>query len=499
MPCKPPRIVGVLLVWAAAALAGAATAQDRSAFQEGLDAYVNGEYRAAMEHWRPVAESGDAVAAFNIGVLYAQGLGLEADPEEAVRWYRQSAHAGYANAQFNLGAAYYSGDGIEKNIPQAVSWWEKAAAQDHAEALYNLATLYRHGRGVQPDAGRARALFSKAASLGDTRARQALADMGSPAPDSDAGGAADGGATVPDASGDERDQGDESGHEAAPPGRADSLGNENPDHWTVQVFAGTEEAAARRFARDHGLTDSLRIYKADIDGKTWFKGIYGSYADRAEAGATQAELARELPGSEPWLRSFRAIQAEAVGEIVAGEAGDGAAAGGAPRGEPSASEASRSSAAAPENADDGGRADEAAGSVESGRGASTASASPSGQAQDGGSHEALRAGQKAFNAQDYAAALEAWRPLAEQGVAEAQYGLGFMYESGWGVEQDYGEAFRWYHQAAQQGHVKAQYNLGMLYRNGRGVAQNDALGLYWIQTAADRGDERAENFLKESN
>ncbi|MDP7228236.1 MAG: sel1 repeat family protein, partial [Alphaproteobacteria bacterium] len=37
---------------------------------------------------------------------------------------------------------------------------------------------------------------------------------------------------------------------------------------------------------------------------------------------------------------------------------------------------------------------------------------------------------------DYATALREWKPLAEQGYARAQYGLGYMYEKGRGVPQD---------------------------------------------------------------
>jgi len=44
---------------------------------------------------------------------------------------------------------------------------------------------------------------------------------------------------------------------------------------------------------------------------------------------------------------------------------------------------------------------------------------------------------------DYATALKSFRPLAEQGVAEAQFGLGFMYGEGLGVSQDYAEAMKW--------------------------------------------------------
>ena len=48
-------------------------------------------------------------------------------------------------------------------------------------------------------------------------------------------------------------------------------------------------------------------------------------------------------------------------------------------------------------------------------------------------------GLDAYNAGDYATALQEWRPLAEQGHADAQgYGLRFMYATGplWAFPQD---------------------------------------------------------------
>ena len=50
----------------------------------------------------------------------------------------------------------------------------------------------------------------------------------------------------------------------------------------------------------------------------------------------------------------------------------------------------------------------------------------------------------AYQDGDYATALQEWRPLAEQGVAQAQYNLGLMYDNGWGVPQDYQEAVKWF-------------------------------------------------------
>ncbi len=44
-------------------------------------------------------------------------------------------------------------------------------------------------------------------------------------------------------------------------------------------------------------------------------------------------------------------------------------------------------------------------------------------------------GMEAHKRGDFAAALREWRPLAEQGNADAQYNLGFMYENAQGCHR----------------------------------------------------------------
>ena len=61
----------------------------------------------------------------------------------------------------------------------------------------------------------------------------------------------------------------------------------------------------------------------------------------------------------------------------------------------------------------------------------------------------LNKGVDAYNAGDYATALQEWRPLAEQGHVTAQFSLGVMYLNGKGVPQDYSEAVKWYQLAAE--------------------------------------------------
>ena len=115
-----------------------------------------------------------------------------------------------------------------------------------------------------------------------------------------------------------------------------------------------------------------------------------------------------------------------------------------------------------------------------------------------GAAQDFDAGLKAANAGDYAAALQEWRPLAEQGDIKAQYNLGVMYQNGYGVPQDYAEALRWYRMAAEQGHADARYSLGVMYHNGYGVPQDDAEAVKWYRLAAEQGNADAQYNLGNS-
>ncbi len=97
-------------------------------------------------------------------------------------------------------------------------------------------------------------------------------------------------------------------------------------------------------------------------------------------------------------------------------------------------------------------------------------------------------GTAAYKRGDYATALREWRPLAEQGDANAQYNVGLMNYHGRGVPQDDDQAIWWYRKAAEQGDARAQYNLGSMYRTGRGVPQDDAQAVRWYRNAAEQGD-----------
>lgn len=88
---------------------------------------------------------------------------------------------------------------------------------------------------------------------------------------------------------------------------------------------------------------------------------------------------------------------------------------------------------------------------------------------------------------DFATAFKEWKPLADQGDANAQDNLGRMYVLGLSVTKDYKTAFKWFQLAADQGLAEAQFNLGFMYSNGNGVTRDYKAALKWYKLAAEQG------------
>ena len=87
------------------------------------------------------AEKGDAVAQFNLGLMYRNGDGVPKDSREAAKWFRKSAEQGNAVAQCNLGLMYAEGDGVLKDSVQAHAWYNNASANGNESAKKNLGLI----------------------------------------------------------------------------------------------------------------------------------------------------------------------------------------------------------------------------------------------------------------------------------------------------------------------------------------------------------------------
>ena len=94
-----------------------------------------------FDETKAAAEQGDAVAQYNLGVMYDNGIGVPENDAEAVKWYRKAADQGHAKAQFNLGVMYYNGDGVPENHVRAYVWLSMAKTQGHEKAKKGVETV----------------------------------------------------------------------------------------------------------------------------------------------------------------------------------------------------------------------------------------------------------------------------------------------------------------------------------------------------------------------
>jgi hypothetical protein len=107
----------------------------------------------------------------------------------------------------------------------------------------------------------------------------------------------------------------------------------------------------------------------------------------------------------------------------------------------------------------------------------------------------LDKGLAAFNEGDYATSLAECQPLADEGVAGAQFCVGRLYAHGFGVAMDDPQAIKWYGLASDAGHAEAQFNLGVMYANGWGVDMIWEESARYYILAAEQGFVPAQKAL----
>ena len=133
-PCRRACARALLFLTAALLSAVAAGPAAADLLADGATAYEAGDYGEAAKVWRPLADGGDAMAQFNLGLLHETGRGVAEDFAQAAAWYERAALQGLTQAQFNLALLHQTGRGVEKDGTQALYWLEVAA---------------RHGEGAE--------------------------------------------------------------------------------------------------------------------------------------------------------------------------------------------------------------------------------------------------------------------------------------------------------------------------------------------------------------
>ena len=117
-----------------------ATLPVRADFNDGVVAYLMGDYKKAYSTMRSLAEASDhAYAQYYVGMMHLNGQGVEQDYEEAEKWFRKASEQGIPQAQYKLGMLYSEGQGLPQDYEYAYSWFRVAAVHGHNKSIEAIA------------------------------------------------------------------------------------------------------------------------------------------------------------------------------------------------------------------------------------------------------------------------------------------------------------------------------------------------------------------------
>lgn len=122
----------------------------RAEIVRGDEAFAAGEFQRAYAELLPIGHS-NPLAAYYLGVMYMDGLGVARSTDFGIRWLTLAAMRGHTAAQLRLALAYQNGNGVGQNYTTAAQWMNESAFGGNANAQYFLGQYYRDGLGVVQD------------------------------------------------------------------------------------------------------------------------------------------------------------------------------------------------------------------------------------------------------------------------------------------------------------------------------------------------------------
>ena len=385
------------------------------------------------------ALDGNALAMHDLGRMFADGTGVEADAEQSHAWYAKALSAFQTverqrpnrYVEYRIGKMYAGGLGTEQDDTAAAKWFSQAAARGYQYAQYSLAGLYSRGKGVPQDDGKALELYTLAAAQGFPYAAWEL------------------GKRYCDGIGCAVDGRQAARYFSAAYDGFRTLADQRPDDrlqyrigWMLLHGVGTE--------RDE--TAALEWLEKSAE----LKNTYAEYQMAKHILADPSAKPEQTRQAVGWLTHAAEAGLDcaqyALGKLYR----------------------------------DGGPVAQDM----------THAVIWFSQAAERGNQYAMYAlGKLRLEADDPAAARRWFQQSADLGNQFAQYRLGKLLLCGDGVAKDTAGAVRWLTESAEQGNQYAQYALGKLYLLGKDISQDRESAVRWFTLAAEQGNEYARYFL----
>ncbi|MBL9215489.1 MAG: sel1 repeat family protein [Opitutaceae bacterium] len=136
------------------------------------------EFRGKMlTHYEAAVKGDFAIAAYNLGLLYDEGVVVAVDKRRSYSYMEQAAAQDLPAAHYVLGVMHERGIGVPVTLTEAAYHYRLAALEGHVDALRKLANFYLTGRGVSSDLERANFWLDQLARRGNAQALTIMIDI----------------------------------------------------------------------------------------------------------------------------------------------------------------------------------------------------------------------------------------------------------------------------------------------------------------------------------
>jgi len=113
-------------------------------FDTATKALKSGDYGPALQKLKALASLGDSRAQYILGDMYARGVGVDKNDDQAINWFRRAAIGVHgetdpaAAAELAVAKSYAEGIGVKPDQAESLKWFRRAADGGSKEATVEL-------------------------------------------------------------------------------------------------------------------------------------------------------------------------------------------------------------------------------------------------------------------------------------------------------------------------------------------------------------------------
>lgn len=423
--------------------------------------YLNGEGteedQIAYLFWlKESAESGYAEAQFELSQLYYKGVGVNESEEKGMYWLRKAAEGNSPRAQYVIGGMNINDDGEVQDADAFFYWMDKAAKNGFADAQYCLSLCYELGIGVEEDEQQHTYWLHKAAESGSVNAQNELNELGEESEKTE--------------DDDDIDLDEFLNHAQEELGQM--IGDLQASQLKLAKVAATPEERfeiLHELAKDDCIEAQYELSQCYLNGDGteedetaclyWLKKAAEGDWVQAQLELGKYYLNEDEPNEADIENGTQWILKAANGGLAEAQ----------------------SIIAILIGLDDESHYEEALHWAEL-------------AAEQNDLDGKIFLTRKLYIHEQYDAAFNLYKDLAERGSEDAQCMIGVCYYLGRGVQKNITQAVAWFQRAAEKDQDDAIYILGWCYLAGLGVQENSGTSIQYFMKAADLGNIQAKKF-----